>query len=95
MLRQRYGEVYAERTIPSSTYRVEPTVTVGSPNYLVAAAGVPDETAYAVTRLLFERRDALAAAHPAAERFNRRSAVVTAPLALHPGATRYFRDSRL
>jgi TRAP transporter TAXI family solute receptor len=93
-LRVAYGEVYAERGIPASTYEVEPVVTVGVPNYLVVAAAMADDTAYGLTRLLLERRDTLAAAHPAAQRFNRRSAIDTAPLNLHPGAARYFRDSQ-
>jgi len=93
LLRHAYGEVYAERGIPASTYGVEPVVTVGVPNYLVVAAAMADDTAYGLTRLLMERRDTLAAAHPAAQRFNRRSAIDTAPLSLHPGAARYFRDS--
>jgi uncharacterized protein len=94
LLRRTYGEVYAERGIPASTYGVEPVVTVGVPNYLVVGAAMAEETAYALTWLLMERRDTLAAAHPAAQRFNRRSAIDTAPLSLHPGAARYFRDSK-
>jgi TRAP-type uncharacterized transport system substrate-binding protein len=39
-----------------------------------------------------EHRDDLAAAHPAAERLEVRSAIATAPVALHPGAARYFKS---
>jgi hypothetical protein len=93
LLRREYGEVYAERAIPASTYAVAEAVTVSVPNFLVAAATMTEETGYALTRLLIERRDTLAAAHPAALKINRHSAIDTAPLALHPGAARYYRDT--
>ncbi|MFI1989659.1 TAXI family TRAP transporter solute-binding subunit [Actinoplanes sp. NPDC020271] len=93
-LRRRYGEVYAERNIPTGVYPTAPVVTVAVPNYLVAPPGLPEPTAYAVTRLLMEEPDLLRAAHPAADRFNRRNAIVTEPLALHPGAVRYYRESK-
>jgi TRAP-type uncharacterized transport system substrate-binding protein len=34
----------------------------------------------------------LAAAHPAAERLDIRSAIATLPVPLHPGAARYYRS---
>jgi hypothetical protein len=48
--------------------------------------------AYGLTRLLFERRDVLASSHPEARRLDRGAAIGTYPLALHPGAARYYRD---
>lgn len=93
-LRAEYGEVYAERTVPRSAYRVDSISTVGVPNYLVAGAELPEETAYALTRTLLGRRDLLSVAHPAAERVNHMAAIATHPLPLHPGAARYFRESK-
>lgn len=93
-LREQYGEVYASRTIPRSTYQVAPVQTISVPNYLVAAATLDEESAYAVTRTIVGRRDVLADAHPAAERVNHLTAIATDPLPLHPGAARYFRDSK-
>ncbi|MBY8871001.1 TAXI family TRAP transporter solute-binding subunit [Micromonospora sp. PLK6-60] len=93
-LRQRYGEVYAERTIPRSTYEVPSVATIGVPNYLVAHARLPEEVGYALTRTLLGQRDVLAIAHPAAERINHMAAIATDPLPLHPGAARYFRDNK-
>jgi TRAP-type uncharacterized transport system substrate-binding protein len=51
-----------------------------------------EDLAFDLTRLLLERREALAAAHPAAERLDIRSAIATLPVPLHPGAARYYRS---
>ena len=96
-LGKRYGvEYYAERVVPRSTYSgVEPTVTIGIPNYLVVTAGMAEPMAYALTKVLFEGRDALARAHPAGARLNIRAAISTPPLSLHPGAAHYYRDVKV
>ncbi|MFE9190980.1 TAXI family TRAP transporter solute-binding subunit [Micromonospora sp. NPDC007208] len=93
-LRLRFGEVYAELSIPTSIYGVEPTATVALPNYLVVSPTMPAETAYALTEVLLEQRSVLAEEHPAAEHFNRREAIDTGPLPLHSGAASYFQESK-
>jgi TRAP transporter TAXI family solute receptor len=94
-LRDRHGEFYAERTIPASTYGLDrPVSTVGVPNYLVVRDAMAPDLAYVVTRLLFERREVLAAAHPEARRLDRGAAIGTYPLVLHPGAMRYYREAK-
>jgi TRAP transporter TAXI family solute receptor len=94
-LRRQFGEQYSERVIPRSTYGTAPVATVGLSNYLVVRQDMPEELAYALTRLLFDGRDALASAHPAGARLNLRSAVDTFPLALHPGAVRFYRERKI
>lgn len=91
-LRQRYSEVYVARDIPASVYGLEPISTVANPNYLVVGPTVPEDLVYELTRLLMEHRDELGIAHPVAGRMNLQSAIATAPLALHPGAARYYRS---
>lgn len=93
-LRRSYREVYVGRDIPTSAYGTEPVTTVAVPNYLVVTANLPERLAYDVTRLLMQRRDELAAAHPAAARLNLQSAINTTPLPLHPGAARYYRTHK-
>jgi uncharacterized protein len=94
-LRERYGEVYVERTIPASAYGLGgPTVTVGIANYLVVVRGMDERVAYRVTRALFEHRDLLAAAHPEGSRLDRGAAIGTYPLPLHAGAARYYREAK-
>jgi uncharacterized protein len=95
-LRDRYGEFYAERTIPASAYSLERAVaTIGVPNYLIVSSRMEEPVAHELTRLLFTHRDALARAHPEALRLNRRSAIGTYPVPLHPGAARYYRETKL
>jgi TRAP transporter TAXI family solute receptor len=94
-LRDRYGEVYVERTIPASAYGLATsTVTVGVANYLAVAAVMDERVGYRVTRALFDHRDLLAAAHPEGSRLDRGGAVSTLPLPLHPGAARYYREAK-
>lgn len=93
-MRKRHGEYYVERVVPGQTYGVAAMTTIGVPNYLVVRADMPENLAYALTRLLFEGRTTLARAHPAGARLNVRSAITTPPLELHPGAARYYRDRK-
>jgi uncharacterized protein len=94
-MRARYGEVYVERTIPASAYRLgTPTVTVGVANYLVVHKAMDDRVAYHLIRGLFERRDLLAAAHPEGRHLDRGEAISTYPLPLHPGAIRYYQEMK-
>ncbi|MGI5522235.1 TAXI family TRAP transporter solute-binding subunit [Micromonospora sp. CA-259024] len=93
-LRSRYGQVYVSRDIPRSVYGVDAVTTVADPNYLIVRADLPEPLVREVTRLLMERRAELAAAHPAAGRMSPRSAIVTAPLSLHPGAAAWYRAAK-
>ncbi|MEU4528781.1 TAXI family TRAP transporter solute-binding subunit [Micromonospora ureilytica] len=93
-LRSRYGQVYVSRDIPRSVYGVDAVTTVADPNYLIVRANLPEPLVREVTRLLMERRAELAAAHPAAGRMSPRSAIVTAPLSLHPGAAAWYRATK-
>ncbi|MDG4809003.1 TAXI family TRAP transporter solute-binding subunit [Micromonospora sp. WMMD1120] len=93
-LRSRYGQVYVSRDIPRSVYGVDAVTTVADPNYLIVRASLPEPLVREVTRLLMEGRAELAAAHPAAGRMSPRSAIVTAPLSLHPGAAAWYRATK-
>jgi hypothetical protein len=91
-LRRDYSEVYVVRDVPTSAYQMPAVATIAVPNLLVVSSSMPDDLAYDLTKLLMERRDVLAAAHPAAERLNIRSAIATLPVPLHPGAARYYQS---
>ncbi|MDN3357549.1 TAXI family TRAP transporter solute-binding subunit [Actinomadura sp. DC4] len=94
-LGEHYQAFYEERSIPASAYGLTgPVRTVGVPNYLVVNAAMPADRAYALTRMLFEQKDALAVAHPEALHLNLRAAISTSPLPLHPGAVRYYRTAK-
>ncbi|MFG2109003.1 TAXI family TRAP transporter solute-binding subunit [Micromonospora chersina] len=93
-LRSGYGQVYVTRDIPRSVYGADPVSTVANPNYLIVRADLPTELVREVTRLLMDRREELAAAHPAAGRMSPRAAIVTTPLPLHPGAAEWYRATK-
>jgi TRAP transporter TAXI family solute receptor len=95
-LQADYGEFYTERMIPASTYRRmrQEVATIGVPNYLVVSAAMEDGAAYAVTRLLFGAESSVGAALPVAYRLDRRVAISTSPVQLHPGAARYYRETK-
>ncbi|MFE9201826.1 TAXI family TRAP transporter solute-binding subunit [Micromonospora sp. NPDC007230] len=93
-LRRRYGQVYVTRDVPRSVYGVDPISTVANPNYLIVRADLPEALVRELTRLLMDRREELAAAHPAAGRMSPRSAIVTTPLPLHPGAAGWYRSTK-
>jgi uncharacterized protein len=91
-MRDTYSKVYVQREVNDSVYDLPAVSTLAVPNFLVVPADMPDDLAYELTRLLMERHEALARAHPAGERFDVRSAIGTMPVPLHPGAARYFRS---
>ena len=91
----KIGAPYLTATIPAGTYEGQAadiaTAAVG--NFLVTREGVSDDTAYAMTKLLFENLDKLAAAHAAAKGIDPKKALEGMPLPLHPGAERYYREA--
>jgi uncharacterized protein len=91
-LQQRYGEFYTVAEIEPGRYEgvEEPVKVIAVPNYLVVHRSMDPELAYQLTRLLFDRKQALAEVHPAAGRLELETAPKVAPLELHPGAQRYY-----
>ena len=90
---EEYGEFFSELPVPAGTYENVPAVrTIGVPSLLVANEQMPDRTAEALTRLLFESRNELAEIHPVALQLHPRSAISTLPVPLHPGAVSYYRS---
>lgn len=93
-LRRAYGDYYAARVVPGTTYGVPVVSSIGIPNYLVVRDDMDTGLSYALTKLLFDGREDLASAHPAGARLNIRSAISTPPVPLHPGSARYFREQK-
>ncbi len=85
---------YQSGAIPANTYEGQtanvPTAYVQ--NFLVTHEGVPADTVYAMTKSMFENLDQMTAAHAAAKQI-RREAAATAPIPLHPGAERYYKEA--
>lgn len=94
-LRNQYGEVYQEATIPAGAYEGfdQDVAVIGVPNYLVVNESMDEEMAFQITQVLFEQQDALAEAHPEARNLDITSAPQVPPLDLHPGARRYYDEA--
>lgn len=94
-LQKQYGDLYFPLEIPPGAYpRISTAVpVVGVANVLVVNRSMPEQLAYDITRLLFEKQAELAAIHPEARNLSRETAANGSPADLHPGAARYYRES--
>ena len=94
-MNQKYGNLYVADVIPKSTYAgmTEDNKQASVMNILVANASMSDQTAYNVTKALFENRDELIAVHKEAKNFkleNQKEAAT--PIPFHPGAVKYYKE---
>lgn len=90
-----HAGVYQLADFPVGFYNLSgATVTMTVPNYLIAARDAPDDLVYNVLRVLFDSRASIARKVPAAEYLDRRQAIFTGPIELHPGAAKYYVDAR-
>jgi len=80
--------------IPAKTYEGQDNdvSTISVQNYLVTHDGVSTETAYTMTKSMFENLDQMIAAHSAAKAIKRENAAKNPPAPLHPGAEKYYRE---
>lgn len=93
-MRARWGTFYRRASVPASMYATNEADTVAVPSYLVISAVLDADVVYHLTRLLFERRPRIAAEVPSGRLLDPRTAIATAPIPLHPGAARYYRDTK-
>jgi TRAP transporter TAXI family solute receptor len=92
-LKDKYGDVYEDSTIPSGTYKSvsKDVPTIAVPNYLVVNESMDEQLAYDLTKLLFDHKEDLVAVHPEAKNLDpQKGKEVISPIELHPGAQRYF-----
>jgi TRAP transporter TAXI family solute receptor len=87
---------YRPITVPAGTYtgQNEEIATIGVDNLLVCRDDLPDELVYRLTRTFFESIETLAEAHNAVAAMKLENASA-APIPLHPGAARYYREREL
>lgn len=94
-MRAKYGADYRPATIPPGRYGGTDSVpTLASPNLLVARADADPAMVSAVLSAIFSRRDAIAAQVPAANAMDRRTAIWTGGMRLHPAAIAYYRRTK-
>ncbi len=88
----KLGAPYVAGDIPANTYngQDESVPTVAVINFLVSHDGVDDDTAYQMTKSMFENLDELKAAHAAANAIDINKALNGMPIPVHPGAQRYY-----
>jgi uncharacterized protein len=92
-LRERYGGVYEDASIPAGTYEgvSAPVPTFSIPNYIVVSEKMNGGLAHDLTELLFKYGDELVPAHPESRDLDpQRAQEVIAPIHLHPGAQQYY-----
>ena len=93
-LRREYGELYFPLTIAAGAYPDvgSPVVVVGVANVLVVNKSMPEQLAYDITRVLFEKQPALAQIHPEARNLSLESATKRSPVEFHSGAVRHYKE---
>lgn len=69
-------------------YRLPPSKKI-----FVSHAGVSDDLAYQMTKLMFDHLDRVAAAHAAAKGIKLETAAKNLPIPLHPGAERFYKEA--
>lgn len=91
---EKLGAPYVAGTIPAGTYegQAEDVPTVAVMNFFVTHEDVSEETAYQMTKLMFENLPTLVAAHKSAASITLDTALSGMPIPLHPGAERYYRE---
>jgi len=82
--------------IPAGTYEGQsaPVETIGVDNLLVCRSDLPDDLVYRLTRVFTESLSRLSRVHAAAASVDPEQAP-TAPIPLHPGAARFYREREL
>lgn len=94
---EKLGAPFVAGVIPAGTYegQTEDVPTVAVVNFFVTHEDVSEETAYQMTKLLFENLPALEAAHKAAANISLEGALTGMPIPLHPGAERFYKEMGL
>jgi TRAP transporter TAXI family solute receptor len=94
-MREQYGVAYRPAQIPAGSYGLSaPVATLASPNLLIARRDAQPAVVTALLDTMFRRREAIAAAVPAANALDRRTAISSGSLPLHPAAVAYFRGTK-
>jgi TRAP transporter TAXI family solute receptor len=90
----KYGPYYFTGVIPKGTYggMIEDVPVVAETHALVTHARMPENLAYQITKLLFDKRAELIAIHSAASELTLEGAVKGSAVPFHPGAIKYYKE---
>jgi hypothetical protein len=88
---------YAHADVPAKLYRGTDTAqpTFGVLATLVVREDMPEETAYTLTKAVFDNFDDFKRLHPAIYRISKKSSLEGNTAPFHPGAVRYFKEAGL
>ena len=81
-------------TIAAGTYpgQDKDINTIAQPNFLAVNADVDEEHVYLLTKTIYENLPFLQAIHKATKAMDVKKAMAGLPVALHPGAARYYKE---
>jgi TRAP transporter TAXI family solute receptor len=94
-MNQKYGELYAQAEIPAKTYpgQETPNKIAVVWNVLVALDKLPDDVAYKIVQVIFEKRDEWGQVHKEALTLDMKNQLDSnTPMPFHPGAVKYFTE---
>jgi TRAP transporter TAXI family solute receptor len=88
---------YAMVQLPANTYKGQtaPVDTLAVMAVWATHDGLSDQTAYEVTKALFENTETLGQVHPKGKEISLKTALLSVSIPLHPGAERYYREKGL
>ena len=88
---------YAMVQLPANTYKGQtaPVDTLAVLAIWAAHAELSEQTAYEVTKALYENVDALGQVHPKGKEIGLKTALQSISIPLHPGAEKYYREKGL
>ncbi|HEY9058244.1 MAG TPA: TAXI family TRAP transporter solute-binding subunit [Aurantimonas sp.] len=94
---EKLGAPFQAAEIPAGTYDGQDAAvpTLAITNILITSSDVDEELVYQMTKQLMENLPELVAAHNAAKSIDPAAAAKNLPVALHPGAERYYKEAGL
>ena len=91
----KYGELYVRDVIPAKTYPGQDRDNLQSTvwNILVTSDKMPDDIAYAINKIIFDRKADLVSVHAEAANIDYKYQLKnSSPVPWHPGALKYFAE---
>jgi len=85
---------YGKAVIPAGSYKGQTAdvPTISQTHAFFGHKDLPEDLVYAMTKLAFENKDKLVAAHPIFSSMDPKLGANGLPIPLHPGAERYYRE---
>ena len=91
---QKKQPYYASVQLPPNTYKGQtaPVTTLAVMAIWATHDGLSEQTAYEVTKALYENTETLGQVHPKGKEITLKTALQSVSIPLHPGAERYYRE---